>query len=227
MNGVGSARDHEARGSHPYAGRRAAGMVLAEALRGYADRDDVVVLGLPRGGVPVAAPIAAALNAPLDVLIVRKLGLPGQEELAMGAIARIGGVLEIVRNDDVLSMRRVSDSDFAQACRRETAELERREMAYRGRRAAVPVRARTVIVVDDGLATGSTMRAAIAALRVGFPSRLVVAVPIGARRTCVELAADVDELVCPWTPEPFWAVGQGYRDFRQTSDEEVRQLLRR
>jgi putative phosphoribosyl transferase len=210
----------------PYADRSAAGSDLARHLSAYADRDDVVVLGLPRGGVPVAAAIAAALHAPLDVLIVRKLGLPGHSELAMGAIAGVGERIEVVRNTDVLAHAQVSSDAFEDVSRREAAELRRREVAYRGDRPAAALRGRTVIVVDDGLATGSTMRAAVAAVRQGDPARLVVAVPIGAARTCRELAALVDEVVCPWQPHRFWAVAQGYRDFSQTEDAEVQRLLR-
>ena len=211
--------------SQPYADRPAAGAELAKHLTGYAGRDDVVVLGLPRGGVPVAAAVATALSAPLDVLIVRKLGLPGQQELAMGAIAGVGDRIEVVRNEDVLSHTRVSPAAFDEVRQRESAELRRRETAYRGGRPAAELHDRTVIVIDDGLATGSTMRAAVAALRRGNPARLVIAVPIGAPRTCAELAKLVDEVVCPWRPDRFWAVGQGYHDFRQTEDAEVRRLL--
>jgi putative phosphoribosyl transferase len=160
---------------------------------------------------------------------VRKLGLPGHAELAMGAIAGVGDRIEVVRNTEVLAHVHVHADAFDDVCRREAAELRRRESAYRGERPAVEIRDRTVIVVDDGLATGSTMRAAVAAVRQGAPARLVVAVPIGAPRTCAELAAagnGVDEVVCPWQPQQFWAVGQGYRDFRQTEDAEVQRLLR-
>jgi putative phosphoribosyl transferase len=221
-------RDHgRTRDRHrPYADRSEAGADLARHLSAYAGRDDVVVLALPRGGVPVAAAIAAALPAPLDVLIVRKLGLPGHSELAMGAIAGIGESIEIVRNTDVLSRAHVSPAEFDDVSRREATELRRRETAYRGDRPGAVIRGRTVIVVDDGLATGATMRAAVTAVRRGKPARLVVAVPIGAARTCAELAAEVDEVICPWQPDRFWAVGQGYRDFRQTEDAEVQRLLR-
>jgi putative phosphoribosyl transferase len=212
-------------GRAPYADRRAAGDVLAGELAGYAGRDDVLVLALPRGGVPVAARIAAALPAPLDIALVRKLGVPWHAELAMGAIASVGDALELVRNDDVLRRAKVGADAFDEVCRRETAELRRREIAYRGDRPAVPLLARIVIVVDDGLATGATMRAAVAAVRNQQPGEIVVAVPIGARATCAELAGQVDTVVCPYVPADFRAVAQGYADFSQTSDEEVQRLL--
>jgi putative phosphoribosyl transferase len=209
----------------PYADRSEAGADLARFLTAYAARSDVVVLGLPRGGVPVAAAIAAALPAPLDVLIARKLGLPGQPELAMGAIAGIGGEIVVVRNEDVLRRSRVSADAFEQVRRAEATELQRREAGYRRGRGAVDPTGRTVIVVDDGLATGSTMRAAVQALHSARPASVVVAVPIGAPRSCAALATEVDELVCPWQPQRFLAVGQGYRDFTQTGDDEVTRLL--
>ena len=212
-------------GRAPYADRRAAGDVLAGALAAYAGNPDVVVLALPRGGVPVAARIAAALDAPLDIAVVRKLGLPQQAELAMGAIASVGDSLELVRNHDVLRRARVRAEAFDEVCRRETEELRRREAAYRGDRPPVPIAGRVVILVDDGLATGSTMRAAVAAVRRQDPREIVVAVPIGARATCAELAVEADELVCPWAPADFRAVGQGYLDFGQTTDDEVQRLL--
>jgi predicted phosphoribosyltransferase len=212
--------------SRPYADRSEAGAELARHLTGYAARSDVVVLGLPRGGVPVAAAIASALGAPLDVLLVRKLGLPGHAELAMGAIAGVGDDIVVVRNEDVLGHARVSAEAFERVRCAEATELRRREGAYRGDRPGADLTGRTVIVVDDGLATGSTMRAAVRALRQAGPAGIVIAVPIGAPRTCAELSAEVDEVVCPWQPQRFWAVGQGYRDFGQTSDEEVTRLLR-
>ncbi|HEU5267534.1 MAG TPA: phosphoribosyltransferase family protein [Jatrophihabitans sp.] len=211
--------------SRPYADRAEAGAELARQLSAYGGRADVVVLGLPRGGVPVAAAIATALPAPLDVLLVRKLGLPGHSELAMGAIAGVGDDIVVVRNEDVLSHARIPADAFERVRDSEAAELRRRETAYRGDRRGAELAGRTVIVVDDGLATGSTMRAAVRALRQADPAGVVVAVPIGAPRTCAELSAEVDEVVCPWQPQRFWAVGQGYRDFRQTSDEEVTRLL--
>lgn len=212
-------------GRAPYADRRRAGDVLAGELTDYANRDEVVVLALPRGGVPVAARIAAALNAPLDIALVRKLGLPRHTELAMGAIASVGNSLEVVRNDEVVYRGGVSKATFDEVRERETAELRRREVAYRGHRPAVPLGGRVVILVDDGLATGSTMRAAIAAVRRQQPHEIVVAVPIGAATTCTELDMQVDTVVCPWTPSDFRAVGQGYDDFSQTTDDEVRRLL--
>lgn len=209
----------------PYTDRTEAGQELAEHLSGYAQRDDVVVLGLPRGGVPVAAPVASALRAPLDVLVVRKLGVPGQPEVAMGAIAGVGDEVEVVRNDRVLAMTRVDEDAFRAVYDRELQELRRRETAYRGSRPAAAVRGAVIVVVDDGLATGSTMLAAVAALRHHDPARLVVAVPVGAADTCADLRASADEVVCSWTPEPFYAVGQAYQDFRATEDDEVRAAL--
>ncbi len=206
--------------------RSEAGQTLAEALRrhGYADRPDVLVLALPRGGVPVAYEVARALHAPLDVFIVRKLGVPGHEELAMGAIAT-GGVR--VLNDQVVQMLQVPDTVIDRVARAELAELERRERDYRGDRPALEVRGRTVIIVDDGLATGSTMRAAAAALRQQAPGRIVVAVPVAADEICEEFRAEVDEIICAMTPKPFHAVGLWYEDFSQTTDQEVRDLLAR
>jgi putative phosphoribosyl transferase len=210
--------------SGQYADRRDAGRVLAadERLARYAG-EDVVVLGLPRGGVPVAAPVANALQAPLDVVLVRKLGTPGHDELAMGAIASIGGSIEVVRNEPVVA--RVSNSDFVEVYRRELLELREREVRYRGGRPPVVVRGRVAILVDDGLATGSTMRAAIAAVRTQQPERVVVAVPVGAEAACRELATQADDVVCAWVPQAFLAVGQAYLDFGQTTDDEVRAAL--
>jgi predicted phosphoribosyltransferase len=201
-----------------------AGRRLAEKLEGYTNRPDVIVLALPRGGVPVGYEVAHALRAPLDVFLVRKLGFPGQEELAMGAIAS-GGVR--VLNTNLLRRFHVPDHTVEAIARRELAELERRERAYRGSTTPPSVRGRTVILVDDGLATGSTMRAAAAALRRMDPARIVVAVPVGAESSCEEFGGIVDEVVCAETPEPFQAVGQWYDDFSQTTDEEVRELLQR
>lgn len=205
----------------PYRDRRHAGIELASRLR-HLQGPGVVVLGLPRGGVPVAYEVARALGARLDVLLVRKLGLPGHRELAMGAIAS-GGVR--VLNDDVVSWYRVSDAAIDAAAREERAELERRERAYRDGSAGAVLEGRTVILVDDGLATGSTMKAAVAAVRAQKPARLIVGVPVGARDTCRQFAALVDEIVCVRVPGEFLAVGQWYRDFSQTSDQEVRDLL--
>jgi predicted phosphoribosyltransferase len=208
-----------------YADRDDAGRALAELLSHYGAQPDVVVLGLPRGGVPVAARVATALGAPLDVLVVRKLGLPWQPELAMGAIAGVGEEVELIRNDPVLTRSRVSPRVFDSVYRRELLELRRREDSYRGGRPPAQIRDRTVILIDDGLATGSTMRAGVAAVRRQRPGRVVVAVPVGAAETCAGLRNDVDEVVCVWTPARFMAVGQAYRDFTPTSDAEVRHLL--
>ena len=201
---------------------RQLGRALAEKL---GKRDDLIVLGLPRGGVPVAAHVADALGAPLDVFIVRKLGVPGHEELAMGAIAS-GGVR--VMNRDVLDYVPVSQKSIDAVAQREQRELERREREYRGARPPLDVRGKTVIVVDDGLATGSTMRAAVAALRKMEPRAVLVAVPVAARSTCDDFRREggVDDIVCLRTPEPFQAVGLWYEDFGQTTDEEVHELLR-
>ncbi|MBZ5628093.1 MAG: phosphoribosyltransferase [Acidobacteriia bacterium] len=201
-----------------------AGETLAEELREYAGRADVVVLALPRGGVPVGYEVARALGVALDVFVVRKLGTPGQPELAMGAIAS-GGVR--VLNRDVVEALGIPDWEIEEATQREQAELERREEQYRGDRPALEVRGKTVILVDDGLATGSTMRAATAALRKAGASRIVVAVPVAARATCDQLREEGNEVLCATTPEPFFAVGQWYKDFAQTTDEEVRELLER
>jgi predicted phosphoribosyltransferase len=206
----------------PFRDRAEAGRALAGELDRYAGRSDVVVLALPRGGVPVAAQIAASLGAPLDVFLVRKVGVPGHEELAMGAIAS-GGTL--VWNESVLRGVGLPAERIQRAVAREREELERRERAYRGERPPPEVRGRTVILVDDGLATGASMRAALAALREKQPARIVVAVPVGARETCRELEGDADEVVCVATPQPFDAVGLWYRDFSQTTDEEVREWL--
>jgi predicted phosphoribosyltransferase len=205
-----------------YRDRSEAGQVLAGLLGGYAGRHDVVVLGLPRGGVPVAAPIAAALDAPLDVFVVRKLGLPGHEELAMGAV---GSGAVTVRNGSVLAQARVPEATFERVRRRERAEVVRREAAYRDGREAVPVAGRTVIVVDDGLATGASMRAALAGLSQLRPARLVVALPVASTEGCAALRDDGHEVVCASTPIGFMAVGSAYLDFTPTSDDQVRALL--
>jgi putative phosphoribosyl transferase len=224
-----SGRDAGRRGGGPgmerFVDRVEAGRVLARLLTPYAGRPDVVVLGLPRGGVPVAAEVAAALDAPLDVLVVRKLGLPGDPELAMGAVAGVGPAVEVVRNEEVLAHRRVGEEAFEAVQRREMAVLREREAAYRAGRQAVPVAGRTVVLVDDGLATGATVAAAVAAVRHAGPARVVVAVPVGPATTCAVLREVADEVVCARTPRPFLAVGQAYRDFTPTSDEEVRRLL--
>jgi predicted phosphoribosyltransferase len=202
--------------------RAEAGRELAVRLAGYAGRDDVVVLGLPRGGVPVAAEVARSLGAPLDVFLVRKLGLPGREELAMGAIAS-GGAL--VLNRDVVDELGVPDEVVQRVAARESEELRRRAALYRGERPEPELAGRVVILVDDGLATGASMRAAVAAVKSLQPARVVVAVPAAPAPTCAELAREVDELVCLRTPEPFYAVGMWYDDFSQVSDDEVRALL--
>lgn len=210
------------RNDEAYADRREAGRELARQLQQYARRDDVVVLALPRGGVPVAFEVASALDAPLDVFLVRKLGTPGHRELAMGAIAS-GGVM--VLNDDVVRYLDIGAAQIDAVAEEERRELARREQAYRGGRPLPSLRNQVVILVDDGLATGSTMRAAVQAVRQQQPARVVVAVPVGAPDTCHELGALADEVTCGRMPTPFSAVGQWYRDFAQTSDDEVRQLL--
>lgn len=202
--------------------RRHAGRALARHLTTYANRADVLVLALPRGGVPVAYEVARALRAPLDVFLVRKLGVPSHEELAMGALAS-GGVL--VKNDDVVRALNIPDDVLSGVAAREAQELRRREQLYRDNRPSPDVRGRTIVLVDDGLATGSTMRAAVAALRRLSPARIIVAAPVAAADTCAELAALADEAVCALTPEPFMAVGLWYEDFTQTTDDEVRELL--
>jgi putative phosphoribosyl transferase len=204
--------------------RTEAGRLLAKKLAAYADRPEVLVLALPRGGVPVAFEVARALRAPLDVFLVRKLGVPGHEELAMGAIAS-GGVR--VLNDDVVNQLRIPDEVIDAVAAKEGRKLERRERLYRGGCPAPTVHGRTVILIDDGLATGSTMRAAAVALRKRQPTRLVVAVPVAAEASCDQFRGEVDEVVCAHTPEPFYAVGLWYEDFSPTTDEEVRALLSR
>jgi len=199
-----------------------AGRHLAARLRHYAGQPDVVVLALPRGGVPVGYEVARALGAPLDVFVVRKLGVPGQEELAMGAIAS-GGVR--ILNDEVLRALPISEGEIDAVAAREGQELRRREEEYRDGRQPVDVSGKIVILVDDGLATGSTMRAAVKALRRLGPARIVVAAPLGAHSTCVQLGREADEAICAREPEPFYAVGMWYDDFSQTTDEEVRELL--
>jgi putative phosphoribosyl transferase len=204
--------------------RTEAGRLLAERLRGYAGRDDVVVLALPRGGVPVAYEVAKELGAPLAVFVVRKLGVPGYKELAMGAIAS-GGV--VVLDEGLVHRLGISRTQLEDAIAREAQELERRENAYDGRRGPPKLEGKTVILVDDGLATGSTMRAAAMAVRELKPARVVVAVPVAAAEACDDFRDVVDEVVCQVTPRPFHAVGLWYEDFSQTSDDEVRELLER
>lgn len=207
---------------YSFGDRRAAGRALARALSAYAGRRDVVVLALPRGGVPVAFEVAKALHAPLDVFAVRKLGVPGHEELAMGAVAS-GGIT--VLDDRLISMLGLQADEVQHVKRRELEELHRRESAYRDSRPQPPLSGRTVIVVDDGLATGSSMRAAVEALREKEPARIVAAVPVGAPETCERLRYLADDVVCVLEPVDFGAVGAHYVDFRQTGDDEVRLLL--
>lgn len=201
-----------------------AGQELAQSLMKYAGRSDLLVLALPRGGVPVVFEVAQALHAPLDIFLVRKLGVPGHEELAMGAIAT-GGVRVV--NDDVVRHQHISAETIDAVAQQEQAELERRERLYRGDRPTHDVHGKTVILVDDGLATGASMRAAVKALREQNPARIVVAVPVGSRETCGEFEEDADESICARMPEPFYAVGAWYDDFSPTTDREVRELLQR
>lgn len=205
-----------------FSNRREAGRELAGLLEPYKNRDDVVVLALPRGGVPVAHEVAYGLGAPLDVFLVRKLGLPAHRELAMGAIAS-GGVR--VLNEEVVNWFSISPEIIDDVARQEQVELERRERAYRDGRPPLDLRDRIVLLIDDGLATGSTMKAAVQAVRAHRPSRVVVAVPVGAPATCREFAEVADEIVCSRRPEYFSAVGQWYRDFSETTDDEVRELV--
>ena len=207
-----------------YQDRREAGRELAGKLTRYAGRPDALVLALPRGGVPVAFEVAQALRAPLHVFLVRKLGAPGYEELAMGAVAS-GGVR--VLNHDVVDALHIAPETIEAVAERELAELARREAAYRGNRPPPDLRGATAILVDDGLATGSTMRAAARAVSQQGPRAIVVAVPVAAAQTCDEFRDEVDEVVCALTPEPFYAVGVWYDDFTQTTDDEVRDLLHR
>lgn len=205
-----------------FADRRDAGVVLADALAAYRDAADLLVLALPRGGVPVAWEVAAALRAPLDVFVVRKLGAPRWEELAVGAIAS-GGL--VVLNEDVVRSLRISDDQLQQVIDKEAAEVVRREQAYRGGRAPVELAGKTVVLVDDGIATGASMRAAVRAVRAARPAKIVVAVPVAPPSACRQVAEVADDVVCVWTPPSFMAVGEYYCDFRQTSDDEVRKLL--
>lgn len=208
----------------PFRNRAEAGRCLAARLGAYGRRKDVLVLALPRGGLPVAFEVAIALRAPLDVFVVRKLGVPYHEELAMGAIAS-GGVR--VLNTEILYQLHLSSAAVERAAAQEERELERRERLYRGSLPALEVAAKAVILVDDGLATGATMRAAVKAVGQMDPAEVVVAVPVGAPDTCDTLRAEADRVVCVAEPEPFYAVGVWYRDFRQTTDEEVRDILSR
>lgn len=206
----------------PFNDRPHAGQLLATQLESYSHHPDAIVLALPRGGVPVGYAVAKALAAPLDVMLVRKLGVPGQEELAMGAVATGG---QRVLADDVVQMLGIPDNVIETAARRELAEIERREKLYRSGRAPLQLQDRVVILVDDGLATGSTMLAAVHAARAGQPAKIVVAVPVGAPDTCSKLSGEADEVVCLRTPEPFYAVGLWYDNFTQTTDDEVIRLL--
>ena len=205
-----------------FANRTEAGRLLAEKLEKYANRNDVIVFGLPRGGVPVAYEVAKRLHVPLDVFIVRKLGVPGFEELAAGAIA--SGSVRVL-NEDVMRAIPYGDAAIEAVTAKETVELQRREQIYREGRPAPDLRGNVVMLVDDGLATGATMRAAVKALRQSGAAKIVVAVPVGPPDTCREIAQEADETICLSTPEFFQAVGQYYQDFSQTSDDDVRKLL--
>lgn len=204
--------------------RTEAGQLLAQKLGQYVNRKEVLVLALPRGGVPVAFEVANTLNAPLDIFVVRKLGAPGNEELAMGAIAT-GGVRVV--NYELIRAAGIPDKVIDSVAAREQVELKRRELAYRGQLPTPELSGKTVILVDDGIATGSTMRAAIGAARQQHPTRIVVAIPMAPRSSCDELRSEVEDVVFLMTPEPFYAVGQWYEIFEQTSDEEVRELFER
>jgi len=202
--------------------RRDAGRVLAQKLSAYAGQTDVLVLALPRGGVPVGYEVALALHAPLDIFLVRKLGLPGREELAIGAIAS-GGIR--VLNNDIIRVLNVPEEVINIVARNELQELQRRERNYRGECAAPEVGDRKVILVDDGLATGASMRAAVVGVRAQHPARIIIAVPVAAPETCDAFQFEVDEMVCGMTPEPFYGLSRWYEDFSQTTDEEVRMFL--
>ena len=206
----------------PFKDRRDAGRKLAQKLSAYANQSNMLILALPRGGVPVAYEVALALNVSLDIFLVRKLGLPGREELAIGAIAS-GGVR--ILNSDIVRMLSVPEEVINFVARRELQELQRRERLYRGNRPSPEVRDRKVILIDDGLATGASMRAAVAGLRAQHPSRIVIAAPAAAAETCAALRSDADEVICAITPEPFYGVSRWYEDFSQVTDEEVRTLL--
>ena len=203
--------------------RRDAGRVLARKLSTYTEQTDVIVLALPRGGVPVAYEVALALNAPLDIFLVRKLGLPGREELAIGAIAS-GGIR--VLNEDIIRVLGVPEEVINIVARNELQELQRREHNYRGDRPAPDVRDRKVILIDDGLATGASMRAAVVGVRAQHPARIIIAVPAASPELCNAFQFEVDEMVCAMTPEPFYGLSRWYEDFSQTTDEDVRMFLR-
>ena len=206
----------------PFKDRRDAGRKLAQKLSAYAKQQNMLILALPRGGVPVAYEAALAVSVPLDIFLVRKLGLPGREELAIGAIAS-GGIR--VLNSDIIRMLSIPDEVVNFVARRELQELQRRERLYRGNRPFPEVRDQGVILIDDGLATGASMRAAVAGLRAQHPARIVVAVPAAAAETCDAFRSEVDEVICALTPEPFYGVSRWYEDFSQVTDEEVRTLL--
>ncbi|MCW8445634.1 phosphoribosyltransferase [Fluoribacter gormanii] len=207
-----------------YDDRYQAGRVLTDLLKDYEKRTDVIVLALPRGGVPVAYEIASKLSLPLDIFIVRKLGVPGHEELAMGAIAS-GGIT--VFNEEIVNSLHISKEAINKIQKSEQEELSRRELVYRGKKPFPMLPGKTVILVDDGIATGYTMRAAIAALKQQNPAKIIVTVPVAARSTCDEIAPLVDEIICPMRPVNFYAVGMWYNDFSQTTDDEVMQLLKK
>lgn len=205
-----------------YQNRHEAGKILAKHLKKYSEKKDVIILALPRGGVPVGYEVAKALSVPLDVFIVRKLGVPFQEELAMGAIASHDA---LVLNDEIIQTLNISQSDIHKVMQSEKKELKRRENLYRGNRPALALQDKTVILIDDGIATGATMRAAILAIRTQNPQKIVMAVPVAAASTCEEMSPLVDELICPLMPTAFYAVGAWYENFSQTTDEEVSELL--
>ncbi len=208
---------------YSFKNRREAGKHLGDLLKeDYGNQEDVLVLGLPRGGVPVAYEVANTLDAPLDVFVVRKLGVPGHEELAMGALAS-GGIRLL--NQQVVSLAQISKQEIDQVTRRESAELRRREQSYRDNRPEPEISGKTVILVDDGLATGASMRSAVVALRQLDPSQIIVAVPAAPPQTCAEFKDYVDRIICAITPAEFGGVGRWYHDFSQTTDEEVRELL--
>jgi putative phosphoribosyl transferase len=207
-----------------FSDRREAGRVLAEALTAYHGKEDLLVLGLARGGVPVGWEVAAALRAPLDVFLVRKLGVPQWQELAMGALASGGG---LVVNDNLIRSLDISDTQLQETIEKETEELNRRESAYRGARPPADVAGKIAILVDDGIATGASMLAAVRAVRAADPAQVVVAVPVGPPSACRDLAGEADDVVCATMPPSFEAVGQVYSDFHQVSDDEVRELLAR
>jgi predicted phosphoribosyltransferase len=218
----GFARSIHGHAHAPLRDRKDAGEKLVQRLNAYAGREDVVVVGLPRGGVPVAYEIAAGLGVPLDILVVRKLGVPGQEELAMGAIASSGGR---VLNREIVDTLLISDEVIEAASAREQQEITRRLRAYRGDKPPLNVQGKTVILTDDGVATGATLAAALAALRMQQPAKIIVAVGVAPPESCQEIAKDADELICLYQPDPFIAVGIWFADFSPTTDEEVRTLL--